>query len=234
MLTECVRRDNVAHVLPVDAVVNWADRALGWYVREQDLRGPVEGKGWAHAVGYGADLIGALAQSRHLGQAHLAILLDVLAERVLASSTRILTDGEDDRCAAAALTILQRNLLDSDELDAWVERLGRGMVRPRAYSPAAWPSPERPQHLGLRAGALPAPGDRHPAASTRPSASTSHPSAGPTSCCRCSASIPRLTPWLHLPQPAVGDRLACPTSALPASSLTRMTTSPEPTPTQRP
>lgn len=199
VLTECVRRDNVAHVLPIDAVVNWADRALGWYVREQDIRGPVEGKGWAYTVGYGADLIGALAQSRHLGHAHIAILLEVLAERVLASSTRILTDGEDDRCAAAALTILQRNLLTSEELDAWVDRLGRGMVRPRGYSPAAWPSPSaRNTSAFVRALYL------HLAIGIRPRYATISFDEPPA--CRADlllsllGVIPRLTPWLHLPQ----------------------------------
>lgn len=199
VLTECIRRDNVAHVLPVDAVVNWADRALGWYVREQDIRGFVEGKGWAHTVAYGADLISALAQSHHLGKAHLAILLEVLAERVLASSTRILTDGEDDRCAAAALTILQRNVIDSDELDAWVERLGRGMVRPRGYSPAAWPSPSaRNTSAFVRALYL------HLAIGIRPRNATISFDEPPE--CRADlllsllAIVPRLTPWLHLPQ----------------------------------
>jgi len=199
VLTECVRRDNVAHVLPGDAVVTWADRALGWYVREADLRGWVDGKGWAMSVAYGADLIGALGQSRHLGRVHLGILLDVLAERVLASSGRSLTDGEDDRCAAAALMILQRNLLDSDELDLWVDRLGRGMVRPRAYNPEAWPSPSaRNTSAFVRALYL------HLAIGIHPSDSTLSFDEPPE--CRADlllsllAVVPRLTPWLHAPQ----------------------------------
>jgi hypothetical protein len=189
----------VANVLPADAIVNWADRALGWYVREADLRGWVEGKGWAMTVGYGADLIGALAQSRHLGRDHLSILLDVVAERVLASSARILTDGEDDRCAAAALIILQRNLLGSDELDVWVERLGRGMVRPRAYNPQAWPSPSaRNTSAFVRALYL------HLAIGIRPRDATLSFDEPPE--CRADlllsllAVVPRLTPWLHVPQ----------------------------------
>jgi hypothetical protein len=141
VLAECVRRDNVAHVLPVDTVLNWADRSLGWYVREQDLRGWVDQSGWVRAVANGADLLAALAQSRHMGAMHLGVLLDVIGERMMFSTTRVLTDGEDDRLATAALMILQRNLVPPDHLDTWVESLGQGLIRPRGYSESAWPSP---------------------------------------------------------------------------------------------
>jgi hypothetical protein len=141
VLAECVQRDNIAHVLPVDAVVNWADRSLSWYAREQDLRGRVEGKGWAHAVAHGADLLAALAQSRHLGALQLGVLLDVICERMVFSSSRHLTDGEADRLATATLMILQRNLVGQDLLDTWVEALGQGLIRPRGYNQDAWPSP---------------------------------------------------------------------------------------------
>jgi hypothetical protein len=140
-LAACVKRDNAAHVLPVDAVLNWADRALSWYVREQDLRGRVEGKGWANALGNGADLMGALAQSSHLGAPHLGVVLDVIGERMSLSSARILTDGEDDRAAAATLMILQRNLVATEQVESWVADLGKTLVRPRGYSEDSWPSP---------------------------------------------------------------------------------------------
>jgi hypothetical protein len=140
-LAACVKRDNVGHVLPVDAVLNWADRALSWYVREQDLRGRVEGKGWAGAVGNGAELMRAFAQSRHLGAPHLGVLLEVMGERMTLSSARILTDGEDDRAAAATLTMLQRNLVATEQVESWVADLGKALVRPRGYSEESWPSP---------------------------------------------------------------------------------------------
>jgi len=196
VLAECVLRDNVAHVLPRDAVLNWADRAIAWYVREQDLRGWVTDKGWAHAVAHGADLIRALAASRHLDAVQLEVLLDVLGERMLASSARTLTDGEDDRCAYAALTILQRNLLETDQLDVWVERMGRGLVRPRAYSPAAWPSPSaRNTSAFLRALYV------HLAIGIRPEETTLSFDEPPS--CRADlllsllSVLPELTPWLY-------------------------------------
>jgi hypothetical protein len=196
VLAECVRRDNVAHVLPVDVVLNWADRALGWYVREQDLRGWVDQLGWARALAHGADLLAAFAQSRHLGSVHLGVLLDVICERMMFSSARVLTDGEDDRLAAAGLTILQRNLVTQDQLDTWVEALGQGLIRPRGYSRDAWPSPSaRNTSAFIRALYV------HLAIGVRPESATISFNEPPE--CRADMLlallkvIPRLTPQLY-------------------------------------
>ncbi|MBA2445243.1 MAG: DUF2785 domain-containing protein, partial [Nocardioidaceae bacterium] len=142
LLGDCIARDNQASVLPVDVVLTWADRALSWFVREGDHRGWVEGKGWAHALAHGADLIGVLAQSRHLLAEHLGILLDVIAERLQSPTPRIWIDGEEDRLAAAVLTILQRNQVQQDYLDAWVETLGVALTRPHHREMGIEPSPE--------------------------------------------------------------------------------------------
>jgi hypothetical protein len=195
-LAECVKRDNAAHVLPVDAVLNWADRSLSWYVREQDLRGRVDGKGWVGAVAHGADLMGALAQSRHLGAPHLGVLLDVIGERMELSSARILTDGEDDRSAAATLMILQRNLVASEQIESWVSDLGKALVRPRGYSLSSWPShAARNTSAYLRALYI------HLAIGVRPVGASISFAEPPE--CRADlllsllAILPRLTPWLY-------------------------------------
>ena len=130
VLAGCVERDNTAHVLPVDVVLNWAERAVGWYTRERDLRGWVDDSGRAHAVAHGADLLGALAQSRHLQSAHLGVLLDVIAERLLTPTDTVFVDGEDDRLAASVLVLLQRNLVDAERLETWVDQLAAGFPRP--------------------------------------------------------------------------------------------------------
>lgn len=123
VLASCVERDNAAHLVPVDVALRWAERAIEWFTRERDLRGWIEGKGWAHTMAHGADLVTALGRSRHLDADQLGVLLDVVAERLTTHATRVLVDGEDDRLAYAVLTVLQRNLLDSGWLEDWVETL---------------------------------------------------------------------------------------------------------------
>ena len=125
VLTTCVERDNAAHLVPGDTMVRWGDRIAGWLVREQDLRGFVPGKGWAHAVAHGADALGALAGSEAVGQMELTVVLDVLADRLLAPTPYHLVHGETDRLAGASMQVLRRGLVGLEVLEPWLTRLGR-------------------------------------------------------------------------------------------------------------
>lgn len=140
IIAACIERDNAAHLLPIDPVLSWADQALTWFVGERDLRAFVADGGWAHSLAHGSDLIGELARSRHFTAMELTVLLDVIADRLLASTDYRLTHGEDDRLAYAAMAILHRNLLDLPLVEAWVRRLGAGVARTADYiAPREWP-----------------------------------------------------------------------------------------------
>lgn len=125
ILATCVERDNVQHLLPGGKILEWGDRAATWFLAEQDTRGFVTDKGWAHAIAHGADTIGALGESPHLAGAEHSVLLDVLAERLLVQPVEDpLVAGEPDRIAAAAMQILRRNTLGTEVLEPWVHRIG--------------------------------------------------------------------------------------------------------------
>lgn len=132
VLGECIARDTAASVLPDGKVLEWGDRLAGWLLDERDLRGHVPGKGWAHAVAHGADALGRLAGSPRLGAGELTVLLDVIAERVMLPSERLLASGEPDRLAQATMRVLRRDAVPLDILEPWVERLGEhASTRPR-------------------------------------------------------------------------------------------------------
>ena len=142
----CLERDNTQHLLPGAKILDWGDRLATWFLTERDTRGFVPEKGWAHAVAHGADAIGALGESPHLAGAEHAVLLDILAERLLQQpADEPLTAGEPDRVAAAAMQILRRNTLGTDVLEPWVHRLGAagnpfsGPVDHDPYAPTAAP-----------------------------------------------------------------------------------------------
>ncbi|MCZ4498884.1 MAG: hypothetical protein JWQ74_1437 [Marmoricola sp.] len=126
ILTECIDRSTVTGIGGEDAVLRWGDRVMGWLAREEDLRGFVPGKGWAHAVAHGADALGALARSPYFGRLELTVILDVIADRLLAPTDAFLVCGEDDRLAFATLHLLRRNVLGLDVLEPWVARLAAG------------------------------------------------------------------------------------------------------------
>jgi hypothetical protein len=126
VLAECLERDNLEARLPATKILEWGDRVAGWLVRERDVRGFVAGKGWAHAVAHGADAIGAVADSPHLGLNELTVLLDVVADRVLTETSTPLVSGEPDRLARATMTILRRRLVPLRILEPWLARVTAG------------------------------------------------------------------------------------------------------------
>lgn len=125
VLTECVSRDNEAHLLTANTILSWGDRVATWLIRERDLRGHVVGKGWAHAVAHGADALGVLAHAEAMGRLELTVLLDVIGDRLLAPTEHHFVNGEVDRLALATMRILRRNLVGVDVLEPWVARLAQ-------------------------------------------------------------------------------------------------------------
>jgi hypothetical protein len=122
-LAEVIHRDNAEFLVHDEVVMRWGDRLATWLLRERDLRGYVADCGWAHAVAHGADAIGVLATSPHLTANELTVLLDVLADRLLARDTGLLTCGEPDRMARATMQVLRRDVLDLKVLEPWVNRI---------------------------------------------------------------------------------------------------------------
>ena len=123
VLAECVERDNAESLLPPIKLLEWGDRVTGWLVREQDVRGFVVGKGWAHAIAHGADAISCLADSPHFGLTELTVLLDVIADRVLIETPTPLSSGEPDRLALATMSVLRRRLVPLRIIEPWLARI---------------------------------------------------------------------------------------------------------------
>jgi len=159
ILGACIDRDNAVELLPAGKLMEWGDRVATWYVRERDLRGYVEGKGWAHAAAHGADALAALARSRHFALPELTVLLDVMADRLLLPSGNLLVTGEPDRMAAAVMAVLGRNLVPLSILEPWVSRLAHAADRPAGATVNPYPqtlgvqSFLRALHLQLSVGA---------------------------------------------------------------------------------
>jgi hypothetical protein len=123
VLAECIARDNAESLLPTGKILEWGDRASGWLVRERDVRGFVPGRGWAHAVAHGADVLAVLAESPHLGLNELTVVLDVIADRVIEEATAPFTSGEPDRLARATMSVMRRRLVPLRIIEPWLARV---------------------------------------------------------------------------------------------------------------
>ncbi len=128
VLVECIDRDSKHALVSADTLLNWGDRLSSWFVREQDLRGYVPGKGWAHAASHGADAIAALARSPRFGTSELTVLLDVIADRLLLPTDEFFVAGEADQMARAVIHVLRRDLLGLKLLEPWINRIAQQAV----------------------------------------------------------------------------------------------------------
>ena len=134
LLGVCIERDNSQGLLAPSRILTWGDRLAAWFVRERDLRGHIEGKGWAAALARGADALGALGASHALARPELTVLLDVIADRMLLPG-EVLLGREPDCLAAATIRILRRDQIPLSVLEPWVSRLGAGAQPPAGEGP---------------------------------------------------------------------------------------------------
>lgn len=120
---EILERDNLHPFLSEPELREWLDRALSYLAAERDLRGYTGASGWAHTAAHTADTLWVLSRSRFLGAADLARMLAAIADKVGARVANAYLYGEDQRLAAATLSIVRRDLLGMDALNDWIARL---------------------------------------------------------------------------------------------------------------
>jgi hypothetical protein len=119
MLGLAIERDNAASIVDAETVQRWLGAFLMWWELEIDLRGVVDpGRGVAHAVAHGADVIASAARSRHLPTDQAKVLLGSVVVRIRTSAGAAWLLGEDDRLAYSTMALLHRGDLSADELAA--------------------------------------------------------------------------------------------------------------------
>jgi hypothetical protein len=98
------------------------DDAFAYLRDERDLRGLDRRVGWIHATAHTADLLKFLARDPRFTAADQARLLDAAWSKMTAPGTPVFTHAEDERLAAALLSVARRADLDLALLDPWLAR----------------------------------------------------------------------------------------------------------------
>ncbi len=98
------------------------DDALAYLHDERDLRGLEPRVGWIHATAHTADLLKFLARDPRFTPADQARLLDAAWSKMTAPGTPVFTHAEDERMAAALLSVTRRPDFDPAILDPWLAR----------------------------------------------------------------------------------------------------------------
>lgn len=98
------------------------DGALAYLRDERDLRGLDPRVGWIHATAHTADLLKFLARDPRFTAADQVRLLDAARSKMMVLGTPVFTHAEDERLAAALLSVVRRPDFDSASLDPWLAR----------------------------------------------------------------------------------------------------------------
>ena len=125
ILTEILQEDNERPFLTEPELRHAMERGLAYLEAEQDVRGYVIGKGWAHAVAHAADFLMVLARNRYQQTADLERLLLAITKKLNGPPIYVYLYEEDERLAYAALTVFRRDLLQFPFLAHWIQQLAR-------------------------------------------------------------------------------------------------------------
>lgn len=99
---------------------NVKDKVIEYMEWEKDLRGYVEGKGWADARAHAADAIDDIAKSVYIGHTDLLDLLTAIRKKA-STADYSCASNEDERMASAVMSILKRKILLVDEILCWIK-----------------------------------------------------------------------------------------------------------------
>jgi hypothetical protein len=133
VLSMIAARDMAAPFL-ADAELGTMVTTAAWYAaHENDLRGYVEGRGWAHAAAHTADWLKWIARHPQLGSARAQAVLDAVASLTVRRHGQILHYGEDGRLAQPVLELLEQGHIDGKVFAAWLTVI----AAPQFEQPAA-------------------------------------------------------------------------------------------------
>ncbi|GLI09978.1 membrane protein [Paenibacillus tyrfis] len=108
----------------IENEIHCIKRTLMQYIElEQDLRGFVSGKGWAHAIAHAADALAAIADSPFLKPDDLLDILHIIKKKICIGRHAFIYN-EDERLVTVVTTILRRGLLEDHISMEWISGLG--------------------------------------------------------------------------------------------------------------
>ncbi|PFG05352.1 DUF2785 domain-containing protein [Bacillus sp. es.034] len=102
-------KDNEDDFLPRDVVYKTKDLLINYINSENDLRGFVPVKGWAHSIAHVADAFDELILNKKMEQKDYLDMLPPLWEKVLVSDS-VYVHAEDERMIAPILAMLEKGL----------------------------------------------------------------------------------------------------------------------------
>ena len=107
------------------------DATVHYLKEEKDVRGYVEGKGWAHSIAHGADLLTAVVEHPTYKQELFQECLDTIACCLLREN--VYTDDEDERLIFAIEAMMEKGLTE-ERVVGWVNDLMESINKAELFS----------------------------------------------------------------------------------------------------
>lgn len=100
-------------------IITLKETVIRYLEREQDVRGYVAEKGWAHAVAHAADALDDLALCQELGAEDLRDILTAVQHKI-GTDDYVFVHEEDERMSTAVVSLLSRQVLSDTEINDWI------------------------------------------------------------------------------------------------------------------
>ncbi len=121
-LSEMAKREAKTPFMGTDRYHSLLAEAISYLQDERDLRGYDATLHWIHATAHTADLLAALADSPLLTKEEASAILRAISAR-LSTAPQVYTQGEQDRLAAAVVSVIRRKDFDASTFEPWLDHL---------------------------------------------------------------------------------------------------------------
>ncbi|WP_318618290.1 DUF2785 domain-containing protein [Sporosarcina sp. YIM B06819] len=120
VIAAIIEYDIEKKIVEQDLIQQTVHTVIHYMMEENDTRGFIEGKGWAHAIAHGADALDALAKHPFLKKEDISRVLHAI-QHCLCKQVDYL-DEEEERLAVIIASLLEHQNAERD-IQAWIKKL---------------------------------------------------------------------------------------------------------------
>ena len=118
--------NNTETFLTYEEYISWYNVSIEYVKIENDFRGYIEGKGWAHAISHSADLLRDLAFHRYSTRNNQIEILNLITSQFYKYDNLVFINNDDNRLARIIMIMMYREQLELQDYKNWIANLTQG------------------------------------------------------------------------------------------------------------
>ncbi|MDR2183820.1 MAG: DUF2785 domain-containing protein [Clostridiales bacterium] len=120
LVASLISADVNSHFLSKEAFADTMSKCIEYIEAEMDTRGHIDGKGWAHAIAHGADMLLSIVKHPHFGPEKFLVILETIETCLFKEAAYV--DAEDKRFIFV-LRAMQDRGFEEQILAKWIEKI---------------------------------------------------------------------------------------------------------------